>query len=111
MCATKREDEMSGKLRCLYRQTMSLWAVASGGCTPGVKELARKGIREARCRPPRCGAWLRDRKVSSNEVGFNLREKAPLPRNILHSLVRLTRIYGAATEPKDCMVPKVTEAG
>jgi len=74
-------------LRCLYRQAMSRWAIASKGCNLEVKELALKGTREARCRPPRCGAWLRGHMVSSSEAGFNRREKAPLPRNILHSLV------------------------
>jgi hypothetical protein len=77
---------------------MSRWAVASKGCNLEVKELALKGTGEARCRPPRCRAWLRGHMVSANEAGFNLREKAPLPRNILHSLVSPTRIIGAATE-------------
>ena len=41
--ATKRGDGISGKLHCLYRQTMSRWGVASRGCTLGVKELPLKG--------------------------------------------------------------------
>jgi hypothetical protein len=65
---------------------MSPWGVAPGGCTPGVKKLPLKGTGEARCKPPKGRAWLRDRMVRQNEVGFNLRESAPLPRNILHSL-------------------------
>jgi hypothetical protein len=55
---------MGGKPLRLYRQAMSRWAVAPGGCKPGVKELALKGTREARCKPPRCGAWLRKHMVS-----------------------------------------------
>jgi hypothetical protein len=64
---------------------MSPWAVASGGCNPDVKQLALKGSRAVRCSPPRGGAWLRGRKVSPNEASFDLRESAPLPRNMLHS--------------------------
>jgi hypothetical protein len=39
MCATRRNDGMSGKLLRLYRQALSPWGVASGGCKPEVKEL------------------------------------------------------------------------
>jgi hypothetical protein len=60
---------------------MNRWAVAPGGCKPGVKELALKG-------PLRCDAghqdgraWLRGRMVSPPEAEFNLREKAPLPQH------------------------------
>jgi hypothetical protein len=52
-CATKRGDGMDGKSHRLYRQTMSPWAVAPGGCQPGVKELALKG-------PVRCDASHQD---------------------------------------------------
>jgi hypothetical protein len=58
-CATRRDDEMDGKSHRLSRQTMSPWTVASGGCTPEVKQLALKGTGVARCRPPRSRAWLR----------------------------------------------------
>jgi hypothetical protein len=65
---------------------MSPWGVASGGCKPEVKKLPLKSTGEARCKPPRGRAWLKDRMVSENEAGFNLRETFPLPRNTLHSL-------------------------
>jgi hypothetical protein len=78
---------------------MSLWDLAAGGCKPVVKELSLKGIREARCRPPRSGAWLRESMVSSNEADFDLRETAPLPRNILHTLGWHPGVHGAANEP------------
>lgn len=53
----------------------------------------------ARCRPPRSSAWLRDNTESSNEVGLDLREFLPLPRNILHSPRVASRIlYGVANE-------------
>ena len=63
-CATKRIDEMGGKPPCLYRQAWSPWGVASGGGNPDVKELPLKGTGEARCRPPRGQAWLRDHRAS-----------------------------------------------
>jgi hypothetical protein len=44
LCATRRNDVMRGNLHGLYRQAMSRWAVAPGGCTPGVT---------ASCCPPR----------------------------------------------------------
>jgi hypothetical protein len=46
---------------------MSRWGVASRGCTLEVKELPLKGTGEARGKPPRGPAWLRDRMVSANE--------------------------------------------
>jgi hypothetical protein len=36
--------------------------------------------------------------VSSNEVSVNLREKGPLPRNILHTEESCPAVYGAANE-------------
>ena len=75
--ATKRGDGMEGNSYRLYRQSISRWGVASGGGIPEVKKLPLKGTGEARCKPPRGRAWLRDRMVSSNEVGFNLRETSP----------------------------------
>jgi hypothetical protein len=36
-CATRRYDVMGGYPFCLYRQAMSRWAVALGGCKPRVK--------------------------------------------------------------------------
>jgi hypothetical protein len=64
LCATKRNDVMGGKPRRLYRQAVSPWGVASGGCKLEVKKLPLKGTREARCKPPRRGAWLRECMVS-----------------------------------------------
>jgi hypothetical protein len=55
---------MGRKPRGLYRQATSPWAVAPGGCTPGVKELALKGTGAARGKPPRSQAWLRTHMVS-----------------------------------------------
>jgi hypothetical protein len=48
VCATKREDEMEERSTistptASTREAMNRWAVAPGGCKPGVKELALKG--------------------------------------------------------------------
>jgi hypothetical protein len=86
MCAPKREDDMEERLTistptASTREAMNRWAVAPGGCKPGVKELALKG-------PLRCDAghqdgraWLRGRMVSPPEADGNLREKTPLPQH------------------------------
>jgi hypothetical protein len=85
-CATKREDDMEERSTistpiASTREAMNRWAVAPGGCKPGVKELALKG-------PLRCDAghqdgraWLRGRMVSPPEADSNLREKTPLPQH------------------------------
>jgi hypothetical protein len=39
--------------------------------------------------------------VSANEVSVNLREKGPLPRNILHSQESCPALHGAANEFRD----------
>src|SRR5688500_14974649 len=63
--ATQHIDDMGGKAPCRYRQALSSWGVAPGGGNPDVKELPLKGTGEARCRPPRCQAWLRDPRAST----------------------------------------------
>jgi hypothetical protein len=67
------------------RYPMSRWAEAPMRCSIGVKKLALKGTRAARCRPPRSGAWLRDNMASPNEASLHLRETLPLSRNNLHN--------------------------
>lgn len=93
------------------RWAVSRWAVASIGGSADVKQLALKGNREARCRPPRCGAWLRGDRVSPPEAGFNLREKKPLSR-ILHTGLPLTRQRpnpDASDNLKGCPGPSTTQ--
>jgi hypothetical protein len=110
-CATKRGDGMRGNLHRLYRQAASPWGVASGGCTPEVKKLPLKGTGEARCRPPRGRAWLRDRMVSTNKAGVNLRETTPLPRNILHNPALATGLTrGSDRVQRQIMIRRTTEA-
>jgi hypothetical protein len=76
-CATRRNDVTGGKPHHLYRQVMSRWAVAPEGCKPEVKELALKGTREARCKRPRCGAWLRKHMVSNRSDKRPTGNRAP----------------------------------
>jgi hypothetical protein len=91
---------------------VSRWGVASGGCKPEVKKLPLKGTGEARCKPPRGRAWLRGRMVSANEAGFNLRERLPLPRNILHSLALPARVIrGSGRIQRSVWVRRMTEDG
>ena len=85
-CATKHEDGMEERSTistpmASTREAMNRWAVAPGGGSPGVKELALKG-------PLRCDAghqdgraWLRGRMVSPPEADGNRREKTPLPQH------------------------------
>jgi hypothetical protein len=90
---------------------MSRWGVASGGCKPEVKELPLKGTGEARCKPPRGRAWLRDRMVSSNKAGFNLRESLPLPRYILHTWRDAPGLRGSDRIQGCYGFPRMTEDG
>ena len=80
LCATKCHDVMGGKPRGLCRQATSPWAVAPGGCTPGVKELALKGIGAARGKPPRSQAWLRKHRVSQRSAERPTGNTAPVSR-------------------------------
>jgi hypothetical protein len=80
LCATKRNDVMGGKPQRLYRQALSPWDVASGGCKPEVKKLPLKGTREARCKPPRGGAWLRTHTVSKRRNERPTGKSAPVSR-------------------------------
>jgi hypothetical protein len=47
------------------------------------ERAAPKRSGEVRIRPPRRQAWQSDSRASPNELGFNLRERLPLPHNIL----------------------------
>jgi hypothetical protein len=74
---------MGGKPRGLCRQATSPWAVAPGGCTPGVKELALKGTGAARGKPPRSQAWLRTHMVSQRSDERPTGNTAPVSRPCL----------------------------
>lgn len=47
-----------------------------------VSSMPLKGTGEARGKPPRRWAWLRDRMVSVNEADFNLRGTVPLSQHL-----------------------------
>jgi hypothetical protein len=84
---------MSGKLLRLYRQALSRWGVASGGCKPEVKKLPLKGTREVRCKPPRRGAWLRTHTASKRSDKRPTGNRPPASRPCtmgqrLHPMVR-----------------------
>jgi len=72
---------------------MSPWGVASGGCKPEVKKLPLKGTGEARCKPPRCRAWLRMHMVSKRRDERPTGNRSPASRPCtmgqrLHPMVR-----------------------
>jgi hypothetical protein len=90
---------------------VSHWGVASGGCNPEVKELPLKGTGEARGKPPRRRAWLRDRMVSATEAGFNLWETGPLPRYILHTWPQKPGLRGSDRIQWFARFQRMTEAG
>ena len=98
-CATKRGKGMRGNRRRPCQVGGEPLGRSAREIQPGVQELPLKGIGEARGKPPRGRAWLRDRMVSANEAGFNLRERSPLPRNILHSLVSRPGCPGQRPHP------------
>jgi hypothetical protein len=50
---------------------------------PNGERAAPKRPGEVRIRPPRRQAWQSNSMASPNELGFNLRERLPLPHNIL----------------------------
>jgi hypothetical protein len=77
VCAVKRRDGMSGKLRPLCREGRSRWGAAlwdTPQCEPHAPERYWGGER----RYPRGQAWLREARGSPTEAGFPLRGKAPL---------------------------------
>jgi hypothetical protein len=81
-CATKHIDAMDIGPIAHSKWAMCLWSVAVGEVPDG-EIAAPKRFGEVRDRPPRRQAWQSDRKVSSNELGFDLRESSPVPHNIL----------------------------
>jgi hypothetical protein len=48
------------------------------GRSASVSRMPLKGSSEARGKPPKCCAWLRDRMLSSDEAGLDLRGMPPL---------------------------------
>jgi hypothetical protein len=81
-CATKHIDAMDIGPVAHSKWAMCLWSVAVWAVPDG-EIAAPKRSGEVRDRPPRRQAWQSDSKVSSNDLGFDLRESSPLPHNHL----------------------------
>jgi hypothetical protein len=81
-CATRRNDGMRGNLRGLYQRATEPLGLSRAGCSVPVSSMPLKGSGEARGKPPVCRAWLRDRMVSSNEAGLDLRGMPPLSQHL-----------------------------
>jgi hypothetical protein len=96
---------MRGNLRCPYQWATSRWAVASGGCKPGVKQLALKGTGEARCKPPRGRAWLRECMVSQRSDKRPTGNRPPATLYLAY-LASTTRSTGQRPHPMVLYVPK-----
>jgi hypothetical protein len=82
LCAMKRIDRMGEIPRGSVREPTEPLGLSRIGRSIPVSSMPLKGTREARGKPPRRGAWLRDHMVSSNEVGFNLRGNEPLSQDL-----------------------------
>jgi hypothetical protein len=72
---------MGGNPHWLYQGASEPLGLSRTGRSVSVSSMPLKGTGEARGKPPRCQAWLRGRKVSSNEVDFNLRGIGPLAQD------------------------------
>jgi len=78
----KLNNGMGGNPHGLYQGAREPLGLSEMGRSILVSSMPLKGTREPRRKPAKGGAWLRDHKVSSNEVGFNLRGKAPLSQEL-----------------------------
>jgi hypothetical protein len=81
-CATRRIDGMDGKSRWPYQGAGEPLGLSEAGRSVLVSSMPLKGSGEVRGKPPRCRAWLRDRMVSSNEAGLDLRGMPPLSQHL-----------------------------
>jgi hypothetical protein len=64
-----------------YQEVSKPLGLSEPGRSDLVSSMPLKGTGEARGKPPRCRAWLRDRMVSSNKVDLNLRGMGPLSQD------------------------------
>ena len=72
---------MGGNPHWLYQGAGEPLGLSRMGRSISVSSMPLKGTGETRGKPSRGRAWLRDHRVSSHEVGFNLRGKLPLSQN------------------------------
>ncbi len=75
-------DGMGGNPHWFYQGASEPLGLSRAGRSVPVSSMPLKGTGEARGKPPRGRAWLRDRMVSSHEVDCNLRGKAPLSQDL-----------------------------
>jgi hypothetical protein len=75
-------DGMGGNPLGLYQGTYEPLGLSLAGRSVGWSSMPLKGSGEARGKPPRGRAWLRDRMVSSHEVAFNLGGTSPLAQDL-----------------------------
>jgi hypothetical protein len=78
----KLSDGMGGNPHKLYQGVGEPLGLSEAGRSALVSSMPLKGTGEARGKPPRGRAWLRDRMVSSHEAGFNLRGTWPLSQDL-----------------------------
>jgi hypothetical protein len=71
-------DGMGENPHWLYQGVGEPLGLSEAGRSVLVSSMPLKGTGEARGKPPRGPAWLRDHRVSSNEAGFDLRGSSPL---------------------------------
>jgi hypothetical protein len=65
LCAKKLNDEMGENPHWLYQEASEPLGLSEAGRSVLVSSMPLKGTGEARGKPPRCPAWLKDRMVSS----------------------------------------------
>jgi hypothetical protein len=81
-CAMKLSDGMGGNPLGLYQRAQEPLGLSRAGRAVSVSSMPLKGTGEARGKPPRGRAWLRNRRVRSHEVGVNLRGRGPLSQDL-----------------------------
>jgi hypothetical protein len=78
----KRNDGMGGNPLGFYQGAHEPLGLSRTGRSGPVSSMPLKGAGEARGKPPRCRAWLKNHRVSPNEAGFNLRGTTPLSQDL-----------------------------
>ena len=75
-------DEMGENPLRLYQGAGESLGLSEAGRSVLVSSMLLKGTGEARGKPPKRRAWLRDHMVSSHEADFNLRGIQPLSQDL-----------------------------
>ncbi len=72
---------MGGNPHWLYQGASEPLGLSEAGRSALVSSMLLKGTGEARGKPPRGRAWLKDHKVSSHEADLDLRGTSPLSQD------------------------------